>query len=179
MMFYIPEINYNEKILNDLPSLSEMDPGKLVEMGISFDKSYSFEEVKSMLPEGLKQVWYWVDTYNNKDRYKPYKDGNGNMSYVIPEEARSIFGFGARWDSDHAEANDFIKSLQNGLMQKGKYYSEYSRIYDYLKRDKTEPDANDVRIIGVVVTGTAEQLKSLTNKAFVRGAVLGAVVDKY
>ena len=70
MMFYIPEINYNEKILNDLPSLSEMDPGKLVEMGISFDKSYSLEEVKSMLPEGLKQVWYWVDTYNNKDRYR-------------------------------------------------------------------------------------------------------------
>ncbi|GAA0379810.1 anti-sigma factor [Paenibacillus motobuensis] len=179
MMFYIPEINYNEKILNDLPSLSEMDPGKLVEMGISFDKSYSLEEVKSMLPEGLKQVWYWVDTYNNKDRYKPYKDGNGNMSYAIPEEARSIFGFGVRWDYDHAEVNDFIKSLQNGLMQKGKYYSEYSRIYDYLKRDKAEPDSNDVRIIGVVVTGTAEQLKSLTNKAYVRGAVLGAVVDKY
>ncbi|NGY80818.1 hypothetical protein F6Y02_43705 [Bacillus megaterium] len=34
-------------------------------------------------------------------------------------------------------------------------------------------------IIGVVVTGTKEELLSLKNKLYVKAASLGAVVDKY
>ncbi|AZK47911.1 sigma factor regulator N-terminal domain-containing protein [Paenibacillus lentus] len=62
MLFYIPQVDYNGKILNDLSLLQDMDQNKLVEMAISFDRDYTLSELKQMIPGGLTQTWYWVDT---------------------------------------------------------------------------------------------------------------------
>ncbi|QWU17481.1 Sigma factor regulator N-terminal [Paenibacillus sophorae] len=182
LAFYVPGVNYNGKVLNDLSALSRMESGKLVEMALSFDKDYSFAEVKAMLPAGVRPVWYWVDTYDDRTNFhfKPFKDGNGNISYPLPmSPSFGVYGFGIRPDWDKAEPGDFIQTLKGGLHEKGKYYSEYERIYNYLKKDKAEPDAGDVRLLGVVVTGTAKGLQSLNGQPYVRGAVLGAVTDRY
>ncbi|AIQ11814.1 anti-sigma factor [Paenibacillus durus] len=182
LAFFVPGVNYNGKVLNDLPALSQMESGKLVEMALSFDKDYSFAEVKAMLPAGVRPVWYWVDTYDDRTNFhfKPYKDGNGNIDYPMPFwPSFGVYGFGIRPDYDKAEPGDFIQKLKDGLQAKGKYYSEYERIYNFLKKDKAEPDAGDVRLLGVVVTGTAKGLQSLNGQPYVRAAVLGAVVDRY
>jgi hypothetical protein len=180
MMFYIPGVNYNGKILNDLPLLSEMDPDKRVEMGISFDKEYSLDEAKQLIPRGLTQTWYWVDTYDNRAFYDPKSDGDGKLSYATPEPENWIKGFGVN-ASDPVEVGgkQFLDALQQGIHIKGLYHYEFNRIYDYLKKEKKEPQESDIRILGVVVTGTAKQLKSLSGQPYVRGATLGVVVDKY
>ncbi|GGG04244.1 hypothetical protein GCM10010912_56220 [Paenibacillus albidus] len=180
LAFYIPGVNYNGKVLNDLPELSRMEPEKLVEMAVSFDKKYSLEEVQSMLPKQITPMWYWVDTYDNRTFFEPHEDGNGGISYALPQSSSYIFGFGVRPpDYPEVKAQDFITSLENGLAQKGRYQWEYERIYNYLKKDKAAPDAGDVRLLGVVVTGTAQELQSLKGRSYVAAAVLGAVVDKY
>lgn len=184
LAFYIPGVDYGGRILNDLPELDKMNEDKRVELAISFDKDYSFEEVKGLLPAGAKPVWYWVDTYDEREgfNFKPYPNENdpAKMNYPTPMNANyGVYGFGVQPDWDQAKPEDFIGTVQVGVDKKDNYHSEYQRIFNYLKKDKPAPEAGDVRILGVVVTGTADGLKSLKDPTYVRGAVLGAVVDKY
>ncbi|KRE38748.1 anti-sigma factor [Paenibacillus sp. Soil522] len=180
MLFYIPKVNYNGKILIDLPLLQEMDQDKLVEMAVSFDKDYSLSEVKKITPPGLTQTWYWVDTYDNKEFYDPYIDGNGTKSYAIPEYEDWVKGFGI-FHPDPTEVTEkkFLDALEQGVQLNGQYDYEFNRIYNYLKKDKAKPDESDIRILGVVVTGTAKELQMLSGQPYVRGVTLGAVVNKY
>ncbi|MCM3699956.1 anti-sigma factor [Paenibacillus macerans] len=182
LMFYVPGVDYNGKILNDLEIVGNIGTNKVAEMAISFDKDYSFDEVRAMLPAEVTQMWYWVDTYNNRQtfNFKPFKDERGETSYPLPmTKTYNVYGFGVRPDWDQAEAGVFLQNLQLGIAQGGRYAKEYERIYSYLKKDKNEPDKNDVRILGAVVTGTAEELQSLRGQTYVRAAVLGAIAEKY
>lgn len=61
MLFYLPDISY-PRTLNELPQLEAMDPDKLVELAVSFDKAYTVKEIGAMLPPDAHPVWYWVDT---------------------------------------------------------------------------------------------------------------------
>ncbi|WP_438491944.1 anti-sigma factor [Paenibacillus sp. IHBB 3054] len=181
MAYYIPQVEYG-KILNDLPLLTKMEPDELMEMALSFDKPYSFDEVKKMLPEGARPVWYWVDTYDETSWFnlEPYEDGNGGMIDPEPMASSSgVYGFGIGPKRDEASPDDFLEHIKNGLKLKDNYQSEYKRIQQYLKKDKNEPEAGDVRILGVVVTGSAAGLKNLNGQPYIRGAVLGAVADNY
>ncbi|MHA0855759.1 anti sigma factor C-terminal domain-containing protein [Paenibacillus sp. CMAA1364] len=177
MAFYIPTVNYNDKVLNDLSIVKKINEEKLVEMAISFDKSYSLDEVQSMIPTKLTQVWYWVDTYDDKKYFEPYKDGNGNMSYATPVIDDWVYGFGIHIDGPVITGSEFINSLEKGL--DGKYHYEFNRIYNYLKAMKDKPDKTDIRLYGVVLTATAKEIQKLSGQSYIRGAVLGAVVDKY
>jgi hypothetical protein len=180
MLFYVPGVNYNGKVLNDLPALEQMDPGKLVEMAVSFDKSYTQAEVETMLPAELTQTWYWVDTYDNKKKLEFITNESSPTKYALPESARQVYGYGVKWEGlFNPKPEDFLQSLAYGLQKKGKYYGEFERITNYLKKDKAAPEANDVLLYGVVVTGTAKELQSLKEKPYVNTAVLGAIVDKY
>jgi len=152
-------------------------PPKKRKMAISFDKPYSLSEVRAIIPAGLTQVWYWVDTYDNKKYFDPYKDENGNLSYATPLNESWLYGFGIHLDGPQINEKDFIASLEQGL--KGKYQYEFNRIYNYLRGDKPKPNKTDIRLLGVVLTGNAKELQGLKGQPYVRGAVLGAVVDKY
>lgn len=184
MAYYIPGVEYDGSILNDLNLLTAMEPDELAEMALSFDQPYSFEEVKRMLPKEARPVWYWVDTYDESSWFylKPHEDGDGGRTSPQPVSSSSgIYGFGTGPNDKGGEVSpeDFLGLLQSGLQLKDNYYSEYSRISRYLKKDKAEPDAADVRILGVVVTGSAAGLMSLNGQPYIRGAVLGAVADPY
>ncbi|WP_232699462.1 anti sigma factor C-terminal domain-containing protein [Brevibacillus daliensis] len=179
MMFYIPEVDYGKR-MNEQPTLSQLDKNKLVEMGLSFDKAYSFEQIKEMLPEGVRPVWYWVDTYADKNRKQPRKLEDGTVSYSSPEHANMVYGFGTvpDQDPDQITPKGFIEALETGIKREGKYANSYQKAYDYLRKDKPQPDESDMKIIGVVVTGTAENLQKLSTKTYIHGAVLGAIVDR-
>ena len=179
MGFYVPGVNYNDKILNDLPALADMSPDKLVEMAISFDQAYTPGEVTSMLPPGLTQAWYWVDTYDQKEKLEFITGPSGGEKYGIPESSRRVYGYGPNWEGIGKPAPDqFIEYLRH-LQQDGREDTEFRRIYDYLRQDKSAPVASDVHLLGVVLTGTAKELQALNGRSYVRGAVLGAIVDKY
>ncbi|NHM33566.1 anti sigma factor C-terminal domain-containing protein [Neobacillus terrae] len=175
MLFYHPEIDYG-KYINDLSLLEEIDNRSLVEMGISFDQSYSLEEVKKMLPSNVHPVWFWVDTCSEKELHKTESLYDGDK---IPESADMVYGFGSGIDNKKVSEQDFLSSIETGLSVKGKYYSEYKRIFDNLRKDKKNPLKSDVKIIGVVVTGTAENLKALKDQKYIKATTLGVVTDKY
>lgn len=168
MQFYLPFASYNSYI-NEIEEIK--DEKKVAELAISFDKPYKVSELKDMLPEGVHPVWYWVDTYYDKNSY--HIDD-------MTESAYNVYGFKAkRGDIEFGNGTekDFLLAIQNGLEQKGKYYEEYKRIYDYLKGKKAKPSEQDVKVIGVVVTGTAADLQKLNGQNYVKAAVLGATAD--
>ncbi|MGF6949087.1 hypothetical protein QF028_001592 [Neobacillus sp. B4I6] len=174
MLFYHPAIDYG-KYINDLPLLEGMDNQSLVEMGISFDQKYSLEEIKKMLPSNVQPVWFWVDTYSEKELHKTENLFDGDK---IPESTDMVYGFGPGIENRKVSEQEFLSSIETGLNVKGKYYNEYKRIYDNLRKDKKKPMKRDVKIIGVVVTGTSENVKSLKGQKFIKATTLGAVTDK-
>lgn len=99
------------------------------------------------------------------------------MSYAVPEGDNYLFGFGINLDGPEVNEQNFIDALGQGL--EGRYQYEFNRINNYLKGDKAKPDKSDIRILGVVLTGNAKELQILSGQPYVRGAVLGAVTDKY
>ena len=55
-----PDDLYEEvKYPNDIANIVKTE-NRVVEVGISFDKPYTYEEVQKMMPENLVQAWYWV-----------------------------------------------------------------------------------------------------------------------
>lgn len=139
MAYYIPGVEYDSSILNDLNLLTAMEPDELAEMALSFDQPYSFEEVNRMLPKEARPVWYWVDTYDDSSGFylKPHESRDGVMISPQPvSSSSSIYGFGTGPNDNGGEVSpeDFLGLLQSGLEHKDNYYSEYSRISRYLKR---------------------------------------------
>ncbi|MED2931117.1 anti sigma factor C-terminal domain-containing protein [Bacillus wiedmannii] len=168
MQFYLPFASYNSYI-NDIEKIK--DEKKVAELAISFEKPYRVSELKDMLPEGVHPVWYWVDTYYDKNSY--HIDD-------MTESAYNVYGFKAKQgdiEFGNGTEKDFLVAIQNGLEQKGKFYEEYKRIYDYLKGKKAKPSERDVKVIGVVVTGTAADLQKLNGQNYVKAAVLGATAE--
>ncbi|EEL20681.1 hypothetical protein bcere0017_46340 [Bacillus cereus Rock1-3] len=168
MQFYLPFASYN-RYINDIEKIK--DEKKVAELAISFDKPYKVSEIKEILPEGVHPVWYWVDTYDDKKSYS-IDD--------MTESAYNVYGFKAKpgdIEFGNGTEKDFLLAIQNGLEQKGKYYEEYERIYDYLKGKKIKPSEQDVKVIGVVVTGTAVDLQKLNGQNYVKAAVLGATAE--
>ncbi|MGU3471327.1 anti sigma factor C-terminal domain-containing protein [Paenibacillus sp. D51F] len=143
--------------------------------------SFSLAKEKSWSAgQGRKNVgpvWYWVDTYSNRFPYEAKKMPDGSSVSPFPDSETGVYGFGRHPDT--ATEEDFLKLIQAGLDQKGKYEGEYKRIYDYLRKDKPAPQTSDVRIWGVVVTGTAEHLKALKGKPYLKAAVFGTIADRY
>jgi Sigma factor regulator C-terminal/Sigma factor regulator N-terminal len=172
MQFYRYDKRYNAYV-NDLERISKFD-NKVMEVALSFDKTYSLEEVKNMLPADVTQVWYWVDTPLSSAHYK----GEPTSS---PIWDKYVMGF----DTTKTE-NDFIEELR---IAKGKQKNgEYARldgirgyaqeVNEGLRKGKDEPAKEDIRIIGAVVTGDEKQLKSLQGLPFLKAISLGAVADK-
>lgn len=169
MQFYLPFVSYPSYI-NDLDNIKSKNVA--AEIAISFDKPYTVSEISKMLPDGVHPVWYWVDTYYDKKQYKVSR---------ITETANEVYGFNAKQgqiEHGNGTEKDFLLGLQSGLKEKGKYYDEYKRVYDYLRNKKKKPNETDVRIFGVVVTGTNENLIKLENAPYMKAAVLGATVEE-
>lgn len=182
LSFYVPGVDYNDKILNELDVVSGLSDEKVAELAISFDREYSLKEVKAMLPQELTQAWYWIDTYDNRTtfQFNPWQDERGGISYPTPmSKAFNVYGFRSNGLLEEGEAANFLRELEYGIQLGGRYEEDYQRVYNYIKGDKDSPQADDVRILGVVVTGSAEELLSLQGQPYVRAAVLGAVADRY
>ncbi|MGG3673085.1 alkaline phosphatase [Bacillus cereus] len=168
MQFYLPFVSHNS-YRNDIGILD--GENKVAEMAVTFDKTYNVSEIKNMLPEGIHPVWYGVDTYYDKKSY--HLDD-------VTQSAYEVYGFKAKpgdIEFGNGTEKDFLLAIQNGLEQKGKYYEEYKRIYDYLRGKKTKPGEQDIKVIGVVVTGTAADLQKLNGQNYVKAALLGATAE--
>lgn len=156
MQFLWPQARY-EKSVMDFDRIRNLREGEAAELGISFDKAYSYEEIKGLLPENIDLVWCWVDVL----------EGDASGAEVeergLIEEEGDVFGFAVE---AHHEESDVKQSMAD--------FSES------MKKDmKQEIDVGSKSLAGVVVTGSSEELLQLENQFYVRAASLGAVVTIY
>ncbi|WP_026562541.1 anti sigma factor C-terminal domain-containing protein [Bacillus sp. J37] len=185
MQFYHPSVDY-DYVRNDLNNLKDYPSETLMEMGLSFDRSYTPNEVREFLPNNITLKWYWADTYTDVERIKggEVTVENSDKAEVLPslpEISTYIYGFDHIFtNEDESEKNEerFIESIKAGLNNEGgKYYEEYDRIYMYLKGEHSNISPQDIKVLGVVVTGSAGELTELMNVKEIRAAELGVTID--
>jgi hypothetical protein len=178
MVFYHPDIKYTH-YMNDLSLLKNVPTGKYVEMAISFDKKYDFHQIQSMLPKGVHAVWYWVNTYSSQD----IELRSSQTPNVFPMMSYEVYGFEnepyVNQPDFRQTPKDFIKTVESGLKIHGSFRRVFQQIYDVLSHGKGSINPSDVKIIGVVVTGTPHDLLALQGKTYVKAAVLGAIANPY
>lgn len=171
MDFYHPDVKYS-KFRNDLNTLNNFAEDTLVELGVSFNKKYTPEEVRNLIPENITLKWYWVDTYSEKD-IEWLNDKNNDST----ELATQIYGFSTNAINESMSEENFIKNVQLGLNDtNGKYFGEFNRIYNNLKGDSAEIVGKNIGIIGGVITGTASDLTELNDTDMIRASVLGVTI---
>lgn len=165
MLFYVPQYKYDE-YANDLSKIKEYPDSKYIEMAISFDKSYSLDEVKEMLPKSVNQTWYWVDSYSDEAKL------NGSDYMGTPKSGKWLFGI-SDISSKLGRALSTVKIKdESDFLENLKKFSE--KDYKFIKNHQ-----KGGLIIGVVVTGTKESLLPLQGQPYVKASSLGVVVDKY
>lgn len=162
MLFYVPKYKY-KLYANDFDMIKKYPNDKYMEMAISLNKNYTLKEVQKMLPTSAHQTWYWVDNYN-------YAKSTGYRDE--PESGRWLFGI------SKPSPQLGVKLTSNKVKTEADFLNELQKTDPGEVKSLKDRQKNGL-IIGVVVTGTKEELLSLQNKPYVEAASLGAVVDKY
>lgn len=171
MKFYRPSVKY-ESYINDLENLNEIGSNKLMEISLSFNKTYSLDEVKTMIPSDITLNWYWVDTFSKNNKH------DSNESILEEYDVYGIKALDSQGISIKNPEKDFIDAIIRGKEKKD-YSGRYESLYNTLSNGKGEINKKDLKIIGVVVSGDVESLKALKGKNYIKAATIGAVADKY
>jgi len=170
MEFYHPLVKY-KRYINDLENLDEIDNNKVMEISLSFDKAYSLEEIRNMIPSDVALNWYWVDTF---------AENREELSSKLVFDEYDVYGIKAldrEGNIIDRPEKDFINAINEG--KDNNYANQYKELFDNLSNGKGEINKEDLKIIGVVVSGDSKTLKALKDKNYIKAATLGAVADKY
>ncbi|MCM3670565.1 anti-sigma factor [Mesobacillus maritimus] len=171
--FYHPEIQYSQ-IRQDLRMIGDFSDDTLLEVGLSFNKAYTVEEVRGAIPDSLSLKWYWVDTYSDSEIKTT------NQLEKTTELATEIYGFAEDPTDPKNSVKNFVSDVKMGLEREdGKYFGEFTRINNNLRGDSAVLSDADVKISGAVVTGTAVDVALLQDVEMVRASVLGVAVNSY
>lgn len=166
-----------DAVPNDLEKVDGIAEGRLIEMGLSFDRAYTFGEVRALLPDELKLQWAWVDIYTEHEV----------ASMNTPEPAAHVLtedeavGFSLVDETGAARNNpveQFAESLRYGKEHAGPYKKELEAIYGVLN-DQGAIDETNIKIIGAVIVGEKQALQQLQNESSIRASSIGAVVDLF
>jgi hypothetical protein len=171
MLFYHPWFEY-KTIQNDLSLIEKAPSDAVMEVAISFDKPFSVTEVQKFLNLRKKITWYWVNDY--------YKNDKKNLQglHETGDSASLVYGFnatapGGEGDTLGQNEDDYI-----AILKKLKGLGSYDYIVDRLLETEKE-NRNDGLILGVVVTGTKDELLKLKEEKHIRAISLGAVATEF
>ncbi|MDG5472144.1 anti sigma factor C-terminal domain-containing protein [Jeotgalibacillus sp. ET6] len=169
--FFHPEVTYKEKF-DDRRALEKMTEADVAEMAFSFNRAYTEEEVQEVFGDSI--AWMWVDTFT-EERVEEHSMLNEQQSFPFLTDGGSAFGFRADGGS-----GSFIYSI-NRMIEKGgsskSTAEEISKTLTY-GEDRTLTE-EDVEIIGVVVTGSSEELRAFNDEPMIAAATLGATTKNY
>ena len=173
MLFFHPQISYKE-YKNDLANLSEVADGKVIEVGISFDKPYTISELSKILPD-VDISWYWVDAFRDEDmeRYEEEAAINDAKSTYISES--EVLGVTVRSQRAYHFGLDYSSFLEhlNAIQS-----PQFEDIYNELNA-KGYTDSDKVPILGMIASGTKEQLESLIDNPLIKASSFGVIIDQY
>lgn len=148
---------------NDLKYVNKLN-NDLIEIAITFDKSYSYKEIKTMIPNNIKQNWLWIGTSTELDTsYWPTK-----------------YQFG----TDHETLNTpqiFIDKIKENLKGNSKVYFNniniYSDLEKYAKKYDKVNNSDKLKFSGIILTGKAENFKQLKEKEWIHASSIGANIE--
>ncbi|MGE7945594.1 sigma factor regulator N-terminal domain-containing protein [Lysinibacillus sp. NPDC093688] len=154
--FYHPSIQeYFDGEQNELSEVSQIK-NYVAEVAISFDQPYTYQEIQAKIPNNLNIVWLYMASH--------IADESKGPSGV------SVYGF---------ELSSSPKDAYNGFIDALKKYDASGMdetIQEFLKLNKNKK-WDEVEILGVMLTGQAQNFKALENQSFVRGASVGATAQ--
>ncbi|MEY8350621.1 sigma factor regulator N-terminal domain-containing protein [Bacillus cereus] len=154
--FYHPSIKkYYNGVRNDLGAISQME-NHVAEVAISFDQPYTLKEIQAKIPDNLNIVWWYMTS--------PIADESKGPAGV------QVYGFNPS-DSPKEAYNSFIDALK-------KYDANGTEktIQEFLKLNKNK-QFDEVKILGVMLTGQTQNFKALESQDFIRGASVGATAQ--
>ena len=152
----------------ELPLVKKMT-GQLVEVALSFDKPYSYDELQSMLPANLKQNWFWLGSYSEYDTTKL--------------DISNIFGIKMQKNDIRHSFNNFRLKLTASLNDKqgiSSILTSKGEIYNTKKElaylDKSFKRVEDCKFLGIILTGKAEDFAQLEGKEWIYASSIGASI---
>lgn len=174
MLFYHPWFEYTT-IQNDIDLIQNIPNDAVMEVAISFDQSYSVGEVQEIFSLKNKITWYWVNDYNQsaKEQLTDIIESGDSSSYVYGFNATRLKVEGDAEDIVAQNEDDFLATLEE-LKSTGNYDFIIDRLLESAKQNRKEGI-----ILGVVVTGTKEELLKLKEEKHIRAISLGAVAREY
>lgn len=181
MNFFHPSLNYTS-YENDLNELSHVADHKWIEMGLSFDRDYTYEEVVSMLPKDVTLQWSWVNDYSNEYiqelNASEYND-SGEDALFTEWEVAGFSSISKNGEKIEDPVNEFIETLEFAQDKRGPYKDDYQNTYETLKQGDASLTTKDIKVIGVVVVGDKQQLSQMLEKDYIKASSFGAIIDKY
>ena len=182
MNFFHPALQY-EDYANDVNLLDKVNDGKLIEMALSFDKAYTYDEVATMLPEDVTLQWSWVNSYTTEqlEAMKASDSLHAEYPTTILKE-HEVAGFPSVTEAGETIENpvdEFLDTLDLAQSKGGSYKDDFTHIYETLKKDNASLKAENVEIIGAVVVGNKQQLTALMNQPYIKASSFGAIIDQY
>lgn len=151
-----------ENVVNDFHYLNEMDDNKVVEMALSFDKEYTYEEVNKMLDSNLI-TFYWLDSNSEVEKQHMIEYNNPAFD-VVGIKSIDVAG------EFRTDINDRLENFKVVIKQlRDMGHDQYVR----------NIDENNIKIIGAVVVGSPKDLKKIENNSMIKHAIIGTVTDKY
>jgi hypothetical protein len=150
--FYHPSIQeYHDGVQNELGEVAQLE-NHVGEVAISFDQPYSLQEIQANIPDTLNIKWLYMAS--------PIADESGGPSGV------EVYGFDPGV-SPKAGYESFIEALEK--YDKGQHNET---IQEFLSANK-DKDFDEVKILGVMLTGQTQNFEALEDQDFIRGASVG------
>ncbi|ARA96702.1 anti sigma factor C-terminal domain-containing protein [Geobacillus thermodenitrificans] len=169
--------NVHSSLFDDRTIVSNMNDDKVVELALSFDKGYKVTDVQKIFKENIS--WFWVNTYSESDikKYNNFIKKTGKDFTILGDNAVGFHYINqpeSKWGAEY-----FIRTLQD-LKQNNSYKDVADKIIQNITNNNKEKlSAENLEIIGVVITGTPSEMKKFNHVPFVRAASLGVTTDKY
>lgn len=135
---------------------------KLVEMAVSFDKDYIFEDINNAINNKLI-TFYWVDNNSEEEKQR-----------VIEDRVPAFNVAGIKAASQPGQFEHGPNNLRENFKETVRKLKEIG--HDQYVENINE---NNFKISGIVVVGSPKELKAIQNNPMIKHAVIGTVADKY
>lgn len=181
---YPDELYEEVKYPNDIANIVKTE-NRVVEVGISFDKPYTYEEVQKMIPENLVQAWYWVsegEQASKKTEHIHLNDADEDIftptvTFGYSNSSDFKYGdlqLGDYWKGDNSlnTAFEMLKTDYSLKMEK-----DEQKILDGILKNNRLENKKDMLLNGIVLTGRSENFKQLEGKSWIQAASAGASAE--
>ncbi len=190
MVFFYPYVNYN-KTFNDLSLLDRISQDKYIEVALSFDQEYTIDQVKELIPQDVTLAWYWIDDIPLVKReelqahVREQSHSNGE-TYIMhyPAKVRSErTAYGIKAYDQHGQFYDFpeeqfFRAIDQGRTKKSRYQWQFDQLYNTLADENGEMRRENLRVLGVVITGDIDSMMEIRELPFIRASSFGVIIDK-